>query len=274
MSETATAIAKPLTDAYVGETKVLEFVERNEKRVEQSASKTINSEKKDPTAPSGDKSLRKDYRYNMRAIYEKKSWGYKVLKRLFDIVSSGLALIILSPVFLCTAIAIKLEDGGPVFFHADRFGKDMSHFKMHKFRSMVVDPDGSKLRELMKANEMDGHTFKIKDDPRITKVGKFIRRTSIDELPQLWNIFVGEMSVVGPRPIITFDMSKWDEYDLQRWIVQPGLTCIWQISGRADVTWEQWVEMDFDYIENMSCLEDLRLIVGTIPAVLKGEGAY
>lgn len=273
----STAIAK--NNYNHQDTEVLEFDRRGRNSHKSDRSqlnmKDVEGNKKDdPTAPTGDKSLRKDYRYNMKAIYEKKSRGYKILKRAFDIVSSGFALIVLSPVFLCTAIAIKIEDGGPVFFHADRFGKDMSHFKMHKFRSMVVDPDGSKLRELMKNNEMDGHTFKIKDDPRITKVGKFIRRTSIDELPQLWNIFVGEMSVVGPRPIITFDMSKWDEYDKQRWIVQPGLTCIWQISGRADITWEQWVEMDFDYIEKMSMGEDLKLIFGTIPAVLKGEGAY
>ena len=236
--------------------------------------KEDREKKIDNTKPTGDKSLRKDYRYDMKAIYANKSMAYKIVKRAFDIVSSGLALVVLSPVFLITAIAIKLEDGGPVFFHADRFGKDMSRFKMHKFRSMIVDPDGSKLRELMKKNEMDGHTFKIKDDPRITKVGRFIRKTSIDELPQLWNIFVGEMSVVGPRPIITFDMSEWDDYDMQRWVVQPGLTCIWQISGRADVSWEEWVEMDFDYIEKMSVGEDLKLIFGTFPAVLKGEGAY
>ena len=211
---------------------------------------------------------------DLRLVYSNKSKIYKALKRGFDIAASLIALIFLSPVFLITAIAIKLEDGGPVFFSADRFGKEFSHFKMHKFRSMVPDAESKKLKELMKNNEMDGHTFKIKDDPRITKVGKFIRRYSIDELPQLWNILVGEMSIVGPRPIITFDMDKWTEYEKQRWIVQPGLTCIWQISGRANTTWDEWVEMDLDYIQKMGIIEDLKLIVGTIPAVFKGEGAY
>lgn len=225
-------------------------------------------------AEKTDKSLRRDYRYDMRSIYKKKSIVYKAIKRLFDIVASGCALIVLSPLFLITAIAIKLEDGGPVFFHADRYGKDMSHFKMHKFRSMVLDAESAKLKDLLKDNEMTGHTFKIKNDPRITKVGKVIRRLSIDELPQLYNIFVGEMSVVGPRPIITLNMDECDDYDRQRWIVKPGLTCYWQVSGRADIKWEQWIEMDFDYIENMSIWTDLKQILMTIPAVFKGEGAY
>lgn len=221
-----------------------------------------------------DKSWRKIDRYNMKVVYEKKSAAYKVTKRLFDIIASGCAMVILSPVFLVTAVAIKLEDGGPVFFSADRYGKDMSHFRMHKFRSMVPDAESAKLKELLKDNEMTGHTFKIKNDPRITKVGKVIRRLSIDELPQLWNIFVGEMSVVGPRPIITLNMDECDDYDRQRWIVQPGLTCYWQVSGRADVKWGQWIEMDLDYVENMSILTDLILIFKTIPAVFKGDGAY
>lgn len=218
--------------------------------------------------------FRKTDRYNMKAVYEEKNIVYKGVKRLFDIVSSGCALILLSPVFLVTAAAIKLEDGGPVFFSAERYGKGMSRFKMHKFRSMVPDAESVKLKELLKDNEMTGHTFKIKNDPRITKVGRFIRRFSIDELPQLWNIFVGEMSVVGPRPIITLNMEECDDYDRQRWIVQPGLTCYWQVSGRADIKWEQWVEMDLDYIENMSIWTDLKLIWKTVPAVFRGEGAY
>lgn len=217
---------------------------------------------------------RKTDRYNMKAVYERKSAGYKLAKRLFDILASGFAMIVLSPIFLITAIAIKIEDGGPIFFSADRYGKNMKNFKMHKFRSMVPDAESVKLKELLKDNEMTGHTFKIKNDPRITKVGKVIRRLSIDELPQLWNIFVGEMSIVGPRPIITLNMDKCDDYDKQRWIVQPGLTCYWQVSGRADIKWEQWVEMDLSYVENMSILTDLKLIFKTIPAVFKGEGAY
>ena len=219
-------------------------------------------------------SLRKDYRYDMRSIYKNKSVIYKFFKRMFDIISSGCALVVLSPLFLVTAIAIKIEDGGPIFFSAKRYGKDMKFFNMLKFRSMVPDAESAKLKDLLKDNEMTGHTFKIKNDPRITKVGKFIRRFSIDELPQLWNVFTGDMSVVGPRPIMTLNMDTCDDYDRQRWIVQPGLTCYWQVSGRADVKWEQWVEMDLDYIEDMNFWLDLKLIFKTIPAVFKGEGAY
>lgn len=211
--------------------------------------------------------------YNMKAIYENKSVIYKCLKRGMDIALSSIALIVLSPVFLLTAIMIKLEDSGPVFFLQSRAGKDMQEFQMWKFRSMYVNAD-EKLKELMKENEQTGHAFKIKDDPRITKVGKFIRRFSIDELPQLINIVKGDMSICGPRPILTFQMEECDEYDRQRLLVQPGLTCYWQISGRANIKWEQWVELDLEYIEKMSMWEDFVLIVKTVPAVLFGDGAY
>ena len=209
----------------------------------------------------------------MKDVYAQKSIIFKLVKRIFDIFSSGLALIILSPVFALTAIAIKLEDHGPVFYTAPRWGKDMKTFKMVKFRSMRVNADDM-LKHLLKDSEQTGHAFKIKDDPRITKVGKFIRKYSIDELPQLWNIFRGDMSVVGPRPIMTVNTEKINDYDKQRWIVQPGLTCYWQVSGRADVKWEEWIEMDLDYIERMSMTEDLKLIFKTVPVVFKASGAY
>lgn len=214
-----------------------------------------------------------NYRENMKEIYAKKSIIYKFIKRAFDILSSGLALIILSPLFLVTAIAIKLEDHGPVFYSAKRWGKDMKTFKMVKFRSMRVNAD-ELLQHLLKDSEQTGHAFKIKDDPRITRVGKFIRKYSIDELPQLWNIFRGDMSVVGPRPIMTVNTENISDYDKQRWIVQPGLTCYWQVSGRANVKWEEWIEMDLDYIEHMSMTEDIKLIFKTVPVVLKASGAY
>lgn len=225
--------------------------------------------------PSGeiDTSLRKDYRYNMKAVLAKKSRIYLFLKRAFDVVASGCALLVLSPVFLITAIAIKLEDGGPVLYSARRWGKDMQVFRMRKFRSMKVNADDL-LKNLLKDSEMTGHAFKIKNDPRITKVGHFIRKYSIDELPQLWNIFVGDMSIVGPRPIMTVDTDTIDGYDKQRWIIRPGLTCYWQVSGRANIKWAQWVEMDLDYIENMSLSEDIKLILKTIPVVFKADGAY
>lgn len=212
-------------------------------------------------------------RKNMREVYAKKSGLYKFVKRLVDVILSGIAIICLSPVFLATAIAIKMEDNGPVFFTQPRAGKDMEPFQMYKFRSMYVDAD-KRLKDLMSQNEQTGHAFKMKNDPRITKVGKFIRRYSIDELPQLINILKGDMSIVGPRPILTFQMEECDEYDRQRLIVQPGLTCYWQIGGRANIEWEEWVELDLNYIEDMSLWTDIKMIVKTVPAVFKGEGAY
>ena len=209
----------------------------------------------------------------MKAVLQKKSRVYMLVKRIFDILSSGFALLILSPVLIITAIAIKLEDGGPVIYSADRWGKDMQNFRMHKFRSMRVNAEAM-IGELLKDSEMTGHAFKIKNDPRITRVGHFIRKYSIDELPQLWNIFVGDMSVVGPRAIMTVGTDTIDDYDKQRWLVRPGLTCYWQVSGRANIKWEQWVEMDLDYIENMSLWEDFKLILKTFPVVFKADGAY
>lgn len=212
-------------------------------------------------------------RSNMQAVYQRKSPVYKTVKRLGDILLSGTALVCLSPVFLITAIAIKLEDGGPALFVQPRAGKDMKPFKMYKFRSMYVNAD-EKLAELLKDNEQTGHAFKIKNDPRITKVGRFIRKVSIDELPQLINIIKGDMSIVGPRPILTWQMEECNDYERQRLIVQPGLTCYWQIGGRANIKWEEWVELDLDYIENMSPWTDFKMIVKTIPAVFDSEGAY
>ncbi len=212
-------------------------------------------------------------RTDMREVYERKSIVYKAIKRFFDVLLSGIALILLSPVFLLTAIAIKLEDGGPVFFVQPRAGQNLKPFRIYKFRSMRVDAD-EKLKEMLKDNEQTGHAFKIKNDPRITRVGKFIRKVSIDELPQLINIIKGDMSIVGPRPILTWQMEECSEYEQQRLIVRPGLTCYWQISGRANIKWEQWVEMDLDYIENMGLWTDLKMILRTIPAVFDSEGAY
>ena len=220
-----------------------------------------------------DTSLRKDYRYNMQAVLAGKNKLYLVMKRLFDILSSGMALLVLSPVLLLAAIAIKLEDGGPVIYAADRWGKDMKNFRMYKFRSMRINAEAM-IGELLKDSEMTGHAFKIKNDPRVTRVGHFIRKYSIDELPQLWNIFVGDMSVVGPRAIMTVDTDTIDDYDKQRWLVRPGLTCYWQVSGRANIKWAQWVEMDLDYIERMSLWEDFKLIMKTFPVVFKADGAY
>lgn len=212
-------------------------------------------------------------RDNMQEIYDKKSASYKIIKRGMDVVLSGAALVVLLPIFLCTAAAIRLEDSGPVFFTQLRAGKDLKPFKMYKFRSMYVNAD-EKLKEMLDKNEQTGHAFKLKNDPRITKVGKFIRRFSIDELPQLINIIKGDMSIVGPRPILTWQMEECDPYQQQRCVVQPGLTCYWQISGRANIKWEQWVELDLDYIENMGLWTDIVMIIKTVPAIFEGDGAY
>ena len=214
---------------------------------------------------------RKHVGQDMKAVYKKKSILYKFIKRSFDIVVSSISLILLLPLFAVVAILIKKDDGGPVFFTARRYGKDMKRFPMHKFRSMCVDAE-ARLKEVLKDSDKNGLAYKINDDPRITKIGGFLRRTSIDELPQLWNVLKGEMSIVGPRPIGTTDMEE-DPYDMQRYTVRPGLTCIWQISGRAEVPWDEWVEMDLDYIENMSILLDLKIIWKTFSVVIDQDGS-
>lgn len=210
-------------------------------------------------------------RTDMISVYKAKNPAFKFAKRVMDIVLSGAALVVLSPVFLVTAIAIMIEDGRPVIYAGKRPGKDMKPFPMYKFRSMYRDAD-SKLKDLLANNEQTGAAFKIKDDPRITKVGALIRKTSIDELPQLVNILKGEMSIVGPRAIVP--VKPFTAYEEQRQIVRPGLTCYWQISGRADVTWDEWVELDLDYIQDMSLLTDLKIIIKTFGVVLKGTGSY
>lgn len=208
---------------------------------------------------------------DFKAVYEAKPLGYKIVKRLFDIVASGLGLIIFSPVFLITAILIKLEDGGPVIYSGKRWGKDFKYFPMHKFRSMCVNAD-KMVNQVVSADNINGMAFKIVDDPRLTRMGKFVRKTSIDELPQLWNVFKGQMSLVGPRPIQT-TREDGDPYEMQRWCVKPGITCIWQIDGRAEVEWDEWVEMDLQYITEMSVWTDLKLLFGTVAAVFGKGGA-
>lgn len=216
---------------------------------------------------------RKIIELNYWEIYDHKSNIYKWLKRAFDVVAACFALVVLSPVFLITAIAIFVEDGGPIFFTQQRAGKDMKSFKIYKFRSMYKNAE-AQFEKMQVQNEQTGHAFKIKNDPRITRVGKFIRRYSIDELPQLFNIIKGDMSVVGPRPIIYSQMEACNAYEKQRLIVKPGLTCYWQVCGRAKIKWEQWVELDLQYIQDMSIKKDIELIIRTFPAVFGQDGAY
>lgn len=197
---------------------------------------------------------------------------YEKIKRFFDICLSAAALVVLSPLLLVIAILIYLEDKGPVIYSQTRIGKDGRAFKLYKFRSMCADAD-EKLKDLQKLNERDGPVFKIKNDPRVTKVGKFIRKTCIDELPQLVNIIKGDMSIVGPRPPLPNEVEQYNSYQKQRLLVVPGLTCYWQIQKGEETTFDEWVELDLKYIKERSILLDFRLILLTFKVILSGKGA-
>lgn len=191
-----------------------------------------------------------------------------------DIIGAMIGLISLSWLFLIVAVLIKLEDPkGPVFFKQIRVGKDGKQFYMYKFRSMVTDAE-KRLKELLNYNEVSGAMFKMKNDPRVTKVGKFIRKTSIDELPQLWNVLKGDMSLVGPRPPLPREVEQYTEYDKQRLLVTPGCTGLWQISGRSNVGFEEMVELDLKYIRERSLLYDIKIIFKTIKIMIKPNSAY
>lgn len=202
------------------------------------------------------------YENQVIIVGNEKSSSYEILKRAIDLIGALGGMIILLPVFLIIGIAIKLDSKGPVFFAQNRCGKDGKLFKMLKFRSMCSNAE-DKLMELKDKNEMSGPVFKIKDDPRITRVGKFIRKTSIDELPQLINVLKGDMSLVGPRPPIDREVKKYSPYQFQRLLVKPGLTCYWQVSGRNNIDFEQWVELDLNYIRERNIWIDLKLICKT-----------
>lgn len=209
---------------------------------------------------------------NMQLINIANQNRYEKIKRFFDICLSTAALVVLSPLLLVIAILIYLEDKGPVIYSQTRIGKDGRAFKLYKFRSMCVDAD-EKLKDLQKLNERDGPVFKIRDDPRVTKVGKFIRKTCIDELPQLVNIIKGDMSIVGPRPPLPNEVEQYNSYQKQRLLVVPGLTCYWQIQKGEETTFDEWVELDLKYIKERSVLLDFRLILLTFKVILSGKGA-
>ncbi|QEE28844.1 sugar transferase [Terriglobus albidus] len=197
----------------------------------------------------------------------------RFLKRAFDVVASLLGIIVLSPFFLLVAIAIKLTSKGPVIFKQTRYGLNKNPFSMYKFRSMVVDAESqqSKLEHL---NETSGPVFKIKRDPRITRLGALLRKTSIDELPQLFNVLLGDMSLVGPRPLPTRDVSRFSDLSLmRRFSVKPGVTGLWQVSGRSNLDFDGWIALDLRYIDTWTLMLDLRILAMTIPAVLIGRGA-
>jgi lipopolysaccharide/colanic/teichoic acid biosynthesis glycosyltransferase len=195
---------------------------------------------------------------------------YLYIKRISDVVLSTAALIVLSPLFLLVSILIKLDSRGPVFYTQDRVGKDGKRFKIYKFRSMVRDAD-QKLKELHGQNERTGPAFKMRNDPRVTRVGAVIRKTCIDELPQLVNIIKGDMTIVGPRPPLPKEVEHYSPHQRKRLSVTPGLTCYWQTSNR-DMTFEEWVESDLRYIRERSLTVDISLVAKTILVVFKQLG--
>jgi exopolysaccharide biosynthesis polyprenyl glycosylphosphotransferase len=194
-------------------------------------------------------------------------------KRVFDLILTLGSMPIVLPIIGVIALAIKLDSPGPVFFRQDRVGLKKRRFQMIKFRSMIVNAE-EKMKEIEHLNEAEGPIFKMKNDPRITRVGKVIRKASLDELPQLFNVIKGEMSLVGPRPMSLRDVDLFDKgIQRKRFSVKPGVTCIWQISGRSNLPFAKWLELDLQYIENWSLLLDFKILFKTIPAVLKGSGA-
>jgi exopolysaccharide biosynthesis polyprenyl glycosylphosphotransferase len=197
----------------------------------------------------------------------------KANKILVDVVGSVAALIALSPLMLLVALAIKLDSAGPVFYRAERVGLNGVPFRMLKFRSMVVDADQHR-RALAHLNEGAGPLFKVRGDPRITRLGRWIRRTSVDELPQLFNVLRGQMSIVGPRPPLPHEVTAYTTDAQRRLLVKPGITGLWQVSGRSNLSWEESVRLDLYYVENWSMFQDLIIIWRTIGAVLFGKGAY
>jgi len=196
-----------------------------------------------------------------------------VVKRAMDVAGAAVLLVVLAPVMAGVAVAIKLTSRGPVLFAQDRYGYMKRLFRMYKFRTMVVDAEQIQ-QQLEEQNEASGPVFKIRNDPRITPIGRFLRRTSLDELPQIWHVLTGEMSLVGPRPLPTRDVGKFREpWLMRRFSMRPGLTCLWQVSGRSSLAFDRWIELDLEYIDCWSVRLDLVLLLKTIPAVARRKGA-
>lgn len=206
-----------------------------------------------------------DFRLRPKPVYD-------FFKRFFDIVLSIAAIIVLSPVMLIVGILVFLQDFHNPFFVQTRMTRDGKKFKMLKFRSMCINAE-DQLSDLMERNEVDGPAFKMENDPRVTKIGRFIRKTSIDELPQLFNIIAGSMSIVGPRPPIPSEVEEYTPYQMKRLSVKSGLTCYWQCSGRSNVGFDEWMSMDIQYIRERSLFTDFKIILKTFKAVLMRDGA-
>ena len=198
---------------------------------------------------------------------------YHTVKRGFDILASGVALVLLSPLFGILTVKIKKEDGGPAFYSQTRIGKNGKPFKMWKFRSMIVNAD-KMVKQLEEQNEIDGAMFKIKDDPRVTKIGHVIRKYSLDELPQLWNVLKGDMSLVGPRPPLPMEVEDYTPYDKLRLTVMPGCTGLWQVTKRNDADFDEMVELDLEYINNSSLWFDFKILLKTVGVVIHPNSAY
>ncbi len=201
-----------------------------------------------------------------------KSQIYYVVKRAIDILGAALGIILLSPLMIIIALAIKIESKGSIIFVQERVGKNGKIFRMYKFRSMVVNAE-ELLSKLKDKNEMSGPMFKVKNDPRVTKVGRFIRKTSIDELPQLFNVLKGEMSLVGPRPNLPREVICFNKFQKQKLLVKPGLTCYWQVMGRNNIDFEEWMELDIKYINERSTWIDIKLIFKTVKLLFGDKNA-
>ncbi len=204
--------------------------------------------------------------------FEPRGFYQRTGKRLIDACAAAIAILLLSPVFLLTALAIKLDSPGPVFYRSTRLGHRARPFTFLKFRSMVADAERLK-KDLEHLNEMDGPVFKIQDDPRMTRVGRWLRRTSLDELPQLFHVLRGEMSLVGPRPPIPEEVEQYEPWQRRRLSVVPGITCLWQVSGRNRIGFEQWMSLDARYIDSISFGTDLKILMRTLLAVVRTSGA-
>ena len=199
-------------------------------------------------------------------------WVPSLGKRVFDLLGATLALLLLAPLMGIVALWIKFDSPGPVFFRQQRVGRHGRRFNMLKFRTMVVDAEARK-ESLAALNEQSGPVFKIKHDPRITPLGRFLRRYSIDELPQFINVLRGDMSIVGPRPPVPSEVARYEAWQRRRLSVLPGITCVWQVSGRNEISFEEWMYLDMRYIDHWSLSEDIKLILKTVPVVVTGRGA-
>lgn len=201
------------------------------------------------------------------------SYGYRVAKRFLDVALALLGLVLLLPLLPAIIALIKLDSPGPILFRQKRVGQGGRLFTCYKFRSMVPDAESLKA-ELVKMNEATGPAFKIRNDPRITAIGHFLRRSSLDEVPQLFNVLSGQMSMVGPRPQIPTEVALYEPWHRGRLAVTPGITCLWQISGRSHVGFDEWMRLDLEYVRRRSLALDLRILLGTLPAVIARKGAY